>query len=203
MNTRTLTTEGEIAIKEMMKLGMLIDIDHMSQLAANRTLAIAQAVPNGGYPIASGHNELRGEGGSENARTPDQLRTIGRLKGMVGVGCEGMDAHEFTRRYAEMASLTGGRAGIGTDLNGLVKAPPPRRGSRVVYDASFPKSRSGNKEWDYNVDGVAHYGMLADYVRDMRTAPNGNAVVEGAFMDAAEVFAEMWARAEAQKDDGR
>ena len=203
MNTRPLTAEGVIAVKEMMKLGMLIDIDHMSQLAADQTLALAEAVPNGGYPIASGHNELRGASGSENGRTPQQLQKIARLKGMVGVGCEGMDAHEFVRRYAEMALLAGGRAGIGTDLNGLVKGPPPRRGSRVVYDGSFPKSRSGSKEWDYNVEGVAHYGMLSDYIRDMRSAPNGNAVVDGSFMSAADVFAEMWERAEAQKDDVR
>jgi hypothetical protein len=34
-NARGLTPLGEVAIKEMMKLGMIIDIDHMSDLAAN------------------------------------------------------------------------------------------------------------------------------------------------------------------------
>lgn len=199
MNTRPLTPEGEIAVKEMMKLGMLIDIDHMSQLSANRTLELAELVPGGGYPIASGHNGPRGEGGSENSRTDDQIRKIAALKGMLGVGCEGADAHQFARTYDKVARLSGGRAGIGTDLNGLVKAPPPRPGSRVVYDASFPKSRTGSKEWDYNVDGVAHYGLLSDYIRDMRSAPGGNTLVDGTFMNAAEVFAEMWERAEAQK----
>ncbi|MBX3217624.1 MAG: membrane dipeptidase [Labilithrix sp.] len=200
MNTRGLTPAGEIAVKEMMKLGMMIDIDHMSQLAADRTLDIAIAVPGGGYPIASGHNGPRGAGGTENARTPRQLQRIAQLRGMVGVGCEDANAHQFARTYADVARATGGRAGIGTDLNGLVKAPPPRPGSRVVYDASFPRSRSGSKEWDYNVAGVAHYGMLSDYIRDVRTAPNGNALVDDTFMSSAEVFADMWRRAEVQKD---
>ncbi|MBX3199372.1 MAG: hypothetical protein KF894_14660 [Labilithrix sp.] len=119
---------------------------------------------------------------------------------MVGVGCEDANAHQFARTYADVARVTGGRAGIGTDLNGLVKAPPPRPGSRVVYDASFPRSRTGSKEWDYNVAGVAHYGMLSDYIRDVRTAPNGNALVDDTFMGSAEVFADMWRRAETQKD---
>ncbi|MBX3264792.1 MAG: membrane dipeptidase [Labilithrix sp.] len=200
VNTRGLTLEGEIAVKEMMKLGMMIDIDHMSQLSADRTIDVALAVPGGGYPLASGHNGPRGRGGDENARTPRQLQMIAKLRGMVGVGCEGADAHRFARTYADVARATGGRAGIGTDLNGLVKAPPPRPGSRVVYDASFPKSRTGAKEWDYNVDGVAHYGMLSDYVRDIRSAPNGNALVDDTFMSSAEVFADMWRRAEVQKD---
>ena len=80
-----------------------------------------------------------------------------------------------------------------------MKAPAPRRGSAVAYDASFPKSRLGTKEWDYNRDGVAHYGMLADFVRDMRTAPGATDVVDPYFYGAAEVFSDMWLTAERQK----
>ncbi len=50
-----------------------------------------------------------------------------------------------------------------TDLNGLAKGAQPRASS-VTYTAAFPKLRTGSKEWDYNVDGVAHYGLLADFV---------------------------------------
>jgi microsomal dipeptidase-like Zn-dependent dipeptidase len=199
VNLRGLTPEGTIAIKEMMKLGMLIDIDHMSQLTANQALALAESIPGGGYPVASGHNGRRGAGGSENSRTDEQLNRIAKLKGMVGVGCDKADAHVFLQNYKDIASRTEGRAGIGTDQNGLVKGPPPRPGSAVAYDASFPKSMTGGKQWDYNTEGVAHYGLLADFVRDMRTGPGGNTVVDDHFYNAAEIFADMWGHAEAQK----
>ena len=32
----------------------------------------------------------------------------------------------------------------------------------------FPLKRSvtGNKEWDYNMDGLAHYGLMVDFLQD-------------------------------------
>jgi hypothetical protein len=89
----------------------------------------------------------------------------------------------------------------------------PGGGNRVVYDASFPKSTSGSKSWDYNTDGVAHYGMLADFVRDVRTASSNNStgpggvplgVVGSELVDdhlnrSANYFWQMWERIEARK----
>jgi hypothetical protein len=57
-----------------------------------------------------------------------------------------------------------GAVAFGTDLNGLVKGPKPA-GSRQLYTGWLPPSRSGSKTWYYDTDGVAHYGMLADFVR--------------------------------------
>lgn len=199
VNTRGLQPEGVIAVKEMMKLGMIIDIDHMSQRTANDTLTLAESIPGGGYPLVSGHNGFRGEAGNENSRTAEQYRRIARLRGMAGVGSEAAEAYGFLRSYAEAGLFTNGRVAIGTDLNGLVRAPRPRPGSAVRYDASFPQSRTGSRRWDYNTDGVAHYGMLADFIRDMRTAPGANDVVDPYFYNAAEVFSDMWLTAERQK----
>lgn len=33
-------------------------------------------------------------------------------------------------------------------------------------------SSSGTKSWNYNTNGVAHYGMLRDFMMDVRTAPS-------------------------------
>ena len=62
MNIRTpggLTSLGQYAVKAMMKQGMIIDIDHMSNAAVETTLQIAEGVTRGvvggGYPIMSGH----------------------------------------------------------------------------------------------------------------------------------------------------
>ncbi len=55
-NTRGLTDRGRAAIAEMMHLGMVIDVDHMSQRALHETLDLAEWA---GYPVVSGHTGFR------------------------------------------------------------------------------------------------------------------------------------------------
>ena len=70
----------------------------------------------------------------------------------------------------------------------------------------LPKSRSGTRTWDYNNDGVAHYGLFADFVRDVRTLPadrgvNGKNLVDNQLMRNADYFYRMWQKVEAQKSN--
>ena len=83
----------------------------------------------------------------------------------------------------------------------------------MVYNASFPKSSSGSKSWDYNTDGVVHYGMLSDFVMDVRTAPAagsigaqgvplgipGSELVDNQLNRSANYFWQMWQLIEARK----
>ncbi|HEX2574688.1 MAG TPA: membrane dipeptidase [Polyangia bacterium] len=86
-NQKGLSTWGEIALNEMMRLGVMVDIDHMSERAANRAIEIASSIGGGGYPVNSGHNGFRAMGhGNENGRTEAQLDALARLGGMMGVG---------------------------------------------------------------------------------------------------------------------
>jgi microsomal dipeptidase-like Zn-dependent dipeptidase len=214
-NSAGLTPVGEYALRKMMSLGMLIDIDHMSQMSADRALAIADAVPNGGYPLNSGHNGRRGHCGqnddvNENSRTVSQLQQIGAHHGMVGVGSANLDAQQWLGCYYQEVSqlgLGGAGGGFGTDTDGLVAGMKPRPGSQVVYSAAFPKSESGNRQWDYNYDGVAHYGMIYDFLQDARGIPasyatggnSGADIVNKWIMTGAKYFIDTWKKAEAQK----
>ena len=58
INKQGLTTAGEIAVNEMMKLGMMIDIDHAGRKTVDDYFEKAFAVPGGGYPLNSGHNQF-------------------------------------------------------------------------------------------------------------------------------------------------
>lgn len=228
-NARGLTQFGVIAVKEMMKRGMIVDIDHMSQKTADAVLDIAETF---GYPVVSGHTGIRGQAGSnaENSRTPRQMERLSKLHGMFGLGSDGAHAYGWARLYQSAMSNMGylnpdtlkvsyqnGAVAFGTDLNGLVKGPMPGGGNRVVYDASFSMSSSttvgGLKSWDYNTEGVAHYGMLADFLRDVRTAPANGYVAAGGvplgvagaelvdhhLFRSANYFWQMWERIEAKK----
>jgi hypothetical protein len=210
-NALGLTALGEIAIKEMMKRGMIIDIDHMSQKTADATITIAEQY---GYPLVSGHNAIRGEtgGDAENSRTPLQLQKLSKLHGMFGLGSDGVHAPDWERLYGKAVIHMGfmnfdkGAVAFGTDLNGLVRGPQPGgslSGSSsgvVAYSATFPMSSSGTKTWDYNTEGVAHYGMLPDFIAHVRSV-SGNSMdlVDKHLFRSADYFWHMWERIEAQK----
>jgi hypothetical protein len=74
----------------------------------------------------------------------------------------------------------------------------------------LPRSSSGTRTWDYNFDGVAHYGMYADFVKDLRTAPaggllpwTGKVLVDDFLMKSADYFFRMWQKIELQKTNVR
>jgi WD40 repeat protein len=236
-----LTSLGDYTIRALMRRGIIIDIDHMSDRAANRTLTIAGNIPGGGYPLASGHSGLRSRfvpsSNAENSRTTTQLARIACLGGMFGLGTAGSRAVNWTAEYARgyeamrrafapngicpNADPLGGSGflGMGTDTNSLVKTPRPTltdpAGPRFtnIYDPNAPvnqgvtplvRSTTGARTWDYNLDGVAHYGMFVDFLRDVRTLPansvmNGRDIVDDQMMYGAERFYRMWLKAEAQK----
>jgi len=223
-NALGLTAAGVIAIKEMMKRGMIVDIDHMSQKSADATLDLAESF---GYPVVSGHTGIRGLGGSnaENSRTPVQMQRISRLHGMFGLGSDGAHAWTWAGLYQSAmlamgylnidpakATYENGAVSFGTDLNGLVKGPKPGGGTQVQYGPAFPISRTMTRTWDYNTEGVAHYGMLADFLVHVRTAPSngyqsggvplgvaGDELVNHHLFRSANYFWEMWQRIEARK----
>lgn len=228
-NALSLTDLGAFAIREMMRRGMIIDIDHMSTKAVDQVLAIAESInPPVGYPINSGHSGVRGlrDNHAENSRSKEQLRRIARLHGMFGLGSDGVHAWTWSADYqramevmgykstdaGQAAAYRNGAIAFGTDLNGLVKGPPPGGpANRVSYDpASFPPSglAGTSKTWNYNTHGVAHYGMLPDFIRDVRTSPpsagyvsaaSGAELVDNHLLRSADYFWRMWERCEAQR----
>ena len=155
-----LTPLGEFAVKEMMRLGMMIDMDHMSQDAVHDLLAIAKSMPEA-YPLNSGHNSFReiNEENGENNRSPGQLEEFRQLGGVMGVGYENANTssvedailypHEFSSTVENTSAGTSrsfaqnylyaleklGRHGIGlgTDANGLVVGPGPRFGGQGSF----------------------------------------------------------------------
>ncbi len=208
---------GTFAIKEMMKLGMVIDIDHMSDRSQNETLTIAEAFQ---YPVNIGHNGVRKSDGSERHASIDSIKRIAKLGGIFGVGTADSEDHiadaqtfisSFEAVWSTMA-LDGGspRVAIGTDVNGMERLPRATTGliSSDFYSANyfddipdnleenFQRCQTGNRVWDYTREGVAHYGLMADFMRDVRKR---SVSVHQRMMDSAEYFAQMWEKVEKQK----
>jgi microsomal dipeptidase-like Zn-dependent dipeptidase len=178
-NSRDLTPLGEAAINEMMKLGMIIDIDHMSDLAANETLALAR-----GYPLNSGHTGfrdlpgLRREEINENMRSSRQLTRIGELGGMMGVGWANGHAGKFLEAYEwgiDHKRRTGNGPSpaftLGSDINGFEGTPWPRHSTHPKARAHINKLGRGRisaASWNTRVQ-YSGPGALRQYTFAERT----------------------------------
>ncbi|MBS1619082.1 MAG: membrane dipeptidase [Bacteroidetes bacterium] len=194
-NALGLTARGRFAIRYMMQKGYMIDIDHTSERMTDEVLSMAVTAD---YPVNSGHNEPRSFSHNENGRTLLQYAQIKRVGGMIGVG-HGANASDFVHTYHTVAGIVGEpHMAIGTDVGGFSAQSQRDTTIRLIYDDTFTRCKTGNRTWDINTDGMAHYGLLADYVRSWPLAGMSSAEMEG-FMSSAEYFVQMWEKCERRK----
>jgi microsomal dipeptidase-like Zn-dependent dipeptidase len=240
-NARGLTPLGEKFVKLLMSRHMVIDIDHMSRNAENRTLEIAENVP-GKYPIVASHTGFIdmniGAKRSEPQKSIEKIQQIYRNGGLIGAithqgtvdevttfapGQVVRDCSNSTKTWAQMYLYAVKQAGVpalafGTDFNGFAGEPGPRFGSQpcgqdgkgapqqpstmVQYPFVSPVTNSvlgrsvvGQKTFDYNVDGLAHMGMLPDFIEDMRKIGVSDNDLRPLF-NSAERYVSMWEKIE-------
>ena len=192
-NRLGLTAMGEFAIREMMKMGLLLDVDHMSNESVNATLNLADRF---NYPVNSGHSGLRGGSqATERSLSLTQYQRIARLDGVVGMGTDGINVPSFKAGLAELRSVVSSKGvALGTDVNGFAKLPVPPNGVRITYNTRFPMCQTGNRKWDYNTEGVAHYGLMADFLKDVQSSGGEQAIEH--LNRSSEFFAQMWEKCE-------
>ncbi|MCX8018892.1 MAG: membrane dipeptidase [Chitinophagaceae bacterium] len=203
-NSLGLTPIGRFFIRELMRQGMMIDIDHASEKAVEEILQIAR---ENHYPVNSGHNTLRKPNDNEKSRTRSQLRTIAELGGLLGIGWEDMTPEDFAQSYSEHLALMGNQnTAIGSDINGYAytpKAPRNRTNSVNYTDRTRPDflvkcnvpATTPPRDWDYNREGMAHIGMMPDFFEAVYKAGLGKDKLHQLFM-SCEYFARMWERCE-------
>jgi microsomal dipeptidase-like Zn-dependent dipeptidase len=196
-NVEGLTAIGRYLIERMIAHHMLIEVDHLSEYARDTVLAIAERAR---YPLISSHN---GTGGTWTAAELVRLYRLGGFAAVTPAQAPtlaskiiAMSAHRDPRRYLGV--------GIGTDTGGFASLPAPRpdalqhplRYPFKSYDGrvTFVREQAGTRTFDLNRDGVAHYGLMADLLADMRSAPGGSRALSLLFR-SAEAYLEMWERA--------
>jgi microsomal dipeptidase-like Zn-dependent dipeptidase len=190
-NTRGLTRLGRYAVRRLMARHMLIEADHLSERARASVLTLAG---RNGYPLVSSHT------GTGGPWTPGQLR---RLHAIGGIAAARLDtAPNLARAVLRLGRhrLAGDRLGVplGTDVGGFSALPGPRPDAaqdplRYPFRSAgfrFVHQRSGRRVYDLNADGVAHYGLLADLLADMR-GPGGRRAQRSLFR-SADAYLRMW-----------
>jgi microsomal dipeptidase-like Zn-dependent dipeptidase len=119
---------------------------------------------------------------------------------------------------ARMLSTMGDRGiALGTDFNGLEKQMPGLPTINITYpinivarfaptmrlsDRSVPPALNrhvtGGKTFDFRNDGLAHFGMLPDFLQAVSQTPEGDKVVNKLF-DGAEDVIRLWEKAQVAK----
>ncbi|MDX1496425.1 MAG: hypothetical protein R3352_02620 [Salinisphaeraceae bacterium] len=197
-NARSLTPLGEYFIHRMIDNGLMIETDHTGVLARNRMFDIAEAR---GVPVFSGHSGIIDIAEKDSDRiievggiisnlpddpSPQALEYIQQLKALY-VQIKGSDAGLAT--------------GFGSDINGIHNQPPPREDTAedpLVYpfksfdgQVTFERQVTGERVFDLNQDGVAHYGLYPDFIADIQRQEGGKEAL-GYVFKSAERYLQLW-----------
>lgn len=203
-NSRGLSALGEHTIRGLMDRGMIIDIDHMSVKAADATLGILETAQYSG--VVSSHSWS----------DESFYRRIYALGGFVALYAGTLDASDgkhgetgFIDQWREAREMRSENYyfgfGYGADTNGFGPQAAPRSDADAnplqypytAFDGTvMDKQRAGDRVFDVNVDGVAQYGMIPDWIADMRIAagPDGDQIIDD-MSRGAEAYLQMWERA--------
>jgi hypothetical protein len=189
-NTRGLTDLGAYLIRQMVRRNLIIQLDHMDSATASSALSIAESQHYSG--VVSAHC----------CSSPQLFQRIYATGGFVTepvapaggfIAIERADKAVSDHRYRF-------GFGFGSDMNGLGAQPGPSPSTPITYPftsydgrVTFTRERWGDRAFDLNRDGLANYGMYADYLRELQLV-GGNAVMKDMFQ-GAEGYLEMWERA--------
>ncbi|MGI5404758.1 discoidin domain-containing protein [Streptomyces sp. CA-135486] len=195
-NTRGLTGLGEYAVRGMMKRSMMLEIDHMSVKATGQAFDIleSQAYPG----VISSHSWM----------DLGWIERVYRLGGFVAQYMNGAEGFSNESKFADaLRDKYKVGLGLGSDMNGLGKhslgrgtdAPTPVKYPFRSTDGGSVIDRqvTGDRTWDINVDGTAHYGMVPDWVEEVRLL-GGQGVVDDLFK-GAESYLDTWKATESHK----
>ncbi|MEV6346998.1 hypothetical protein [Actinoplanes sp. NPDC051851] len=201
-NIRGLTTLGKYLIQQMMDRGMIIHIDHMGVKTASAVLDMAEAANYAG--VTSVH-------------TWADRTLVNRVLGLGGFVAsyafaatdDGSGTPTFLDEWRANTALANGSKitgyGVGTDVNGLGPQAAPRLtagSSPLTYPFTATNGTTVNKQvwgtrtFDLNTDGVAQYGLYADWVTDLvNQAGSDKATLKKQLLNGAEAYVEMWEKA--------
>ncbi|MDX1692572.1 MAG: hypothetical protein R3208_02330 [Ketobacteraceae bacterium] len=196
-NARSLQRMGKHLVNRIMDKGMLLEVDHMSYNTLQETFRLVEAR---GYPgIVSSHGILR-----------DADRILERIYQLGGIGRTGGEpsqVNENIQATRGMIENTGNELGlgIGPDVQGIIFFGFGDEGFVPEYPfksydgtVTFTEPVIGNRTIDFEKEGIAHYGLFAEWVENFRqvSEAQGNDSFE-IFMNSAEAYLQMWGRAEA------
>lgn len=197
-NTRGMTDMGRFMLDEMVRRNIIYDVDHMSARGRSDALDVFESIGYSG--VISSHSW------SDPAAIPRIFALGGMVNSYAG------DSTGFVEEWHGHTHDMDGRyyfgMGYGADTNGLGAQGAPR-GPDAEDPVTYPfdgrfgveidQQRSGERLYDVNVDGVAHYGLYPDWIEDLRMLA-GDAIDDD-LVRGPESYLLMWERANGIEND--
>ena len=191
-NAMGLSPLGEHTIRGLAKRRMIFDPDHMSVKARKSSLDLIDSMGYSG--IVSSHSWS----------TPDAYPQIYQQKGFIAPYAG--DSNGFVEKWKRHLTWTNPKTywgfGFGADINGL-GAQGDRRPDAAENPVTYPfttiggvkvdQQVSGERVYDINKDGVAHYGLYPDWIQDLKMQAGDDIVTDMA--RGSEAYLQMWERA--------
>jgi microsomal dipeptidase-like Zn-dependent dipeptidase len=200
-----LTPLGEFLLTQMMRRGIIIELDHLPRRGYVSAFDMLEAAD---YPAVGSHgNNNRGKlyelGGVSKI-------SFGRCSDPAAPGARMKSLRD---RVTQIEAAGGFPAeGVGFDLNGFAGGISPRFGDQsgcttpqenpVTYPfdsfdggVSFTQPAVGERQIDFNTEGFVHLGMLPELIEDVRHDGATDAELEPLFK-SAEAYIRMWEKSE-------
>jgi hypothetical protein len=203
-----LTDLGEFLIVEMMKRGMILEVDHMPRKSYARAFELLEEYD---YPAIGTHG--RNKNGEIYKLGGMSKFNFGRCRSATDPATMDDGLQDRVALMREMGAFPA--EGFGFDLNGFAGAPGPRFGERancpdpqtdegITYpftsyagDITFEHPAVGNRTLDFNTEGMVHLGLVAELIEDVRRDGVTDEELEPLFK-SAEGYLRMWEKAEAR-----
>ncbi|HYH53326.1 MAG TPA: Coagulation factor 5/8 type domain-containing protein [Solirubrobacterales bacterium] len=192
-NALGLTPLGEFVVEQMIDRGLMIEVDHMSLKTATRTLELAEARDYSG--VISSHSWM----------SPELRSRVYSLGGFIEPITTSPES--FIEEWRQLRAVADSQyrfgIGFGADANGFHSQPPARgegQPNAVSYPfksldgrVTFDRQVSGQRVFDVNRDGVAHYGLYPDWMEQLRLLAGEPIAAD--LMSGAEAYLQTWERA--------
>jgi microsomal dipeptidase-like Zn-dependent dipeptidase len=196
-NAKGLTDLGHYLVRRMMANHMLIEVDHMSERARLAVMKIAEAHD---YPLVSSHTDTGG------FWTKSDLQRLYALGGFATARLDDPTQLADTilkfRREKSPSHYFG--VGLGSDTGGFSELPGPPSDAATnplqypfhsyMGNVDFAREQTGERTFDLNTDGVAHYGLVPDLLADTQQEPRGDKAMRLLFR-SAQAYLDTWSAA--------
>lgn len=204
-NQHGLSDLGVFLVNRMIDMGMIIEMDHMSTKTANAVMEIVEARNYSG--VISGHSWLNSAADGSPHKVQRGIATQGGI--LAPYNGYSTSVQHGIDRYLKLFEATEylNAVPFSTDMGGIGNQPGPR-GDTATNPLIYPftteegieidKQVTGNRTFDLNNEGLAHYGMIADHIQDIREQTPER--IYESVMNSAEAYLQMWERAESNND---
>ena len=185
---------GRQVVAEMNRIGMIVDVSHVSDATMAAALAVSKA------PVMASHSSARALADAPRNIPDDLLRAIGTNGGIVMVNFYPAFLSTAWRAWDKARTDYAKSVGVPADVYGPRSAAP-----LVAWDAGHPEPRvtaatvADHVEHIAKVAGIDHVGIGGDYDGINGTGPEGMKGVDGYPQLFAELARRGWSDTDLMK----